>query len=95
MSKYFTFPYALTGNPATTQLAGNSQSQGRTIVNIRAVVSNVKIGSGKLEIAAWVKNLTQENNPQNFIDFGPGFGGLTLGYFPDPRTWGVTVGTKF
>ena len=95
VSKYFTFPYALTGNPATTQLAGNSQSQGRTIVNIRAVVSNVKIGSGKLEIAAWVKNFTQENNPQNFIDFGPGFGGLTLGYFPDPRTWGVTVGTKF
>lgn len=95
VSKYYTFPYALTGNPATTQLAGNTQSQGRTIVNMRAVVSDVKIGGGKFEIAAWVKNLTKESHAQNFIDFGPGFGGLTLGYFPDPRTWGVTVGAKF
>ena len=49
----------------------------------------------KTEIAAFVRNLTQEDRPQNFIDFGPGFGGLTVGYFPDPRTYGVTVGVRF
>ena len=26
---------------------------------------------------------------------GAGFGGLTLGYFPDPRTYGATFGVKF
>ena len=49
----------------------------------------------ELDIAGWVRNLTKEANPSNFIDFGPGFGGLTLGYFPDPRTWGVSVGVRF
>ena len=42
-----------------------------------------------------VRNLTKEANPSNFIDFGPGFGGLTLGYFPDPRTFGVTGAVRF
>ena len=42
-----------------------------------------------------MKNLTKESSPSNFIDFGPGFGGLTVGYFPDPRTYGLTVGVKF
>ncbi len=29
------------------------------------------------------------------LDFGPGFGGLTVGYFPDPRTYGLSLGVKF
>ena len=29
------------------------------------------------------------------IVVGAGFGGLTLGYFPDPRTYGATFGVKF
>ena len=45
--------------------------------------------------ALYVRNLTKEDDPSNFIDVGPGFGGLTLGYFPDPRTWGVSIGVRF
>ena len=95
VSKYYTFPYALTGDPYTTQVAGNTQSPGRTIVNLRAALADVSLGGAKFDIAAWVKNLTKEAAPQNFIDFGPGFGGLTLAYFPDPRTFGLTVGVKY
>jgi iron complex outermembrane receptor protein len=65
------------------------------MVNLRAAISDVKIGGASLEIAGFVKNLTKEDDASNFIDFGPGFGGLTLGYFPDPRTWGVSVGMRF
>jgi len=64
-------------------------------VNLRAAVSEVPLGGGTAELALWVRNLTKERDPSNFIDFGPGFGGLTLGYFPDPRMYGVTVGMRF
>ena len=42
-----------------------------------------------------MRNLTKEADPSNFIDFGPGFGGILLGYFPEPRTFGVTAGIRF
>ena len=95
VSGYYAFPYPLNVPTASDQNAGNSRSPGRTIVNLRVAVSDVEMGGTTWEVAGFVRNLTQEDSPSNFIDFGPGFGGLTLGYFPDPRTWGVTVGTKF
>ncbi|MGB5078294.1 MAG: TonB-dependent receptor, partial [Sphingorhabdus sp.] len=95
VSAYFTFPYALTTPTPSDQNAYNTRSKGRTIVNLRAALSDISIGGTNIEVAAFVKNLTKENNPSNFIDFGPGFGGITLGYFPDPRTWGVSVGMRF
>jgi len=95
VAKYYTFPYALTTPTPSDQNAHNSESMGRTIVNLRATISDIDVGRAKMEISAFVRNLTKEKNPSNFIDFGPGFGGLTLGYFPDPRTFGVTAGVKF
>ena len=29
------------------------------------------------------------------FDFGPSFGGMTLAFFPDPRTFGATLGVRF
>ena len=45
--------------------------------------------------ATTLRNVTKEADPSNFIDFGPGFGGILLGYFPEPRTFGVTAGIRF
>ncbi|MDE2619013.1 MAG: TonB-dependent receptor [Sphingomonadales bacterium] len=95
VSKYYTFPYALSAAAASDQVARTTQSPGRTIVNLRATVGEIPLGGTKLDVSAFVRNLTKESNPSNFIDFGPGFGGLLLGYFPDPRTFGVTAGIKF
>jgi iron complex outermembrane receptor protein len=95
VSSYYTFPYALVTATPSDQNANNTKSKGRTIVNLRAGIADVPLGGAKAEFSLWVKNLTKENNPSNFIDFGPGFGGLTVGYFPDPRTYGLTVGVKF
>ena len=95
VSTYFTFPYALRTPTPSDQNAFNTRSPGRTIVNLRATVSDFKLGGVRTEFSVWVRNLTQENKPQNFIDFGPGFGGLTVGYFPDPRTYGATLGVRF
>jgi iron complex outermembrane receptor protein len=95
VAAYFTFPYALRTPTPSDQNAFNSRSPGRTIVNMRAILSDFMIGGVRTELAAYVRNLTNENRPQNFIDFGPGFGGLTVGYFPDPRTYGVSLGVRF
>lgn len=77
------------------QNANSSKSKGRTIVNLRASLSEIPVGGATAEVSVFVRNLTKEDNPSNFIDFGPGFGGILLGYFPEPRTFGVTVGLKF
>lgn len=96
VSKYYTYPYALRSNDPMVQLAGLSRSKGRTIVNLRATVADIPVrGNSTLDISAFVRNLTKEADPSNFIDFGPAFGSLLLGYFPEPRTFGVTAGIKF
>jgi iron complex outermembrane receptor protein len=95
VSSYYTFPYPLVTPTASDQNAHTTKSKGRTIINMRAALSDFDLGGVKTEISAFVRNLTKEQDPSNFIDFGPGFGGLLLGYFPDPRTYGVTLGVKF
>ncbi|QZP07890.1 TonB-dependent receptor [Caenibius sp. WL] len=96
VSKYYTFPYALVPEFDGQQDAHNTRSKGRTIVNLRAAVGEIPLaGDVKGEVSLWVRNLTKENNATNFIDFGAGFNGLTVGYFPDPRTYGITAGIKF
>jgi iron complex outermembrane receptor protein len=95
VSEYYTFPYALSAPALSDQVAGTTRSPGRTIVNLRATVAEIPLGGATVDVSAFVRNLTKERDPSNFIDFGPGFGGLLLGYFPDPRTFGVTAGIKF
>ena len=78
------------------QDAYNTRSKGRTVVNLRAAVGEIPLaGDVKGEVSLWVRNLTKEDDATNFIDFGAGFNGLTVGYFPDPRTYGITAGIKF
>ncbi|ARS26310.1 TonB-dependent receptor [Sphingomonas sp. KC8] len=95
VDKYYTYPYALRAPGASDQTAQTTLSQGRTIVNLRGVVSDVPLGGVNAQFSLWVKNLFKENNPTNFIDFGPSFGGLTVAYYPDPRTYGITAGVRF
>lgn len=94
-SKYYTFPYALTAPTPSDQVAGSSQSPGRTLINMRATVAEIPLSGVEADLSVFVRNLTREDSPSNFIDFGPGFGGILLGYFPEPRTFGVTAGVRF
>lgn len=95
VSKYYTYPYALRAPGASDQVAADTRSPGRTIVNLTASLTRLPIGPVQGKVSAWVRNLTNENSPSNFIDFGPDFGGILLGYFPDPRTYGLTLGVDF
>ncbi|MGV3480853.1 MAG: TonB-dependent receptor [Sphingobium sp.] len=95
VSAYYTFPYALRVNNPSDQNARTTRSPGRNIVNLRGTFADLPLGAVKGELSLWVRNLTKEKAPQNFIDFGPSFGGLTVAYYPDPRTYGVTLGVRF
>lgn len=92
-AQYFTFPFSLT--PSAPQTAFNTQAPSRTILDARLAWKDIPIANQDVELAIWAKNLANEEYLTNFIDFGPGFGGLTNGYFGPPRTYGVTLGVTF
>lgn len=92
-SKYFTYPYSLT--LTAPQHAFNTQAPSRTLVDGRISWSDIPLAGQDVELAIWGKNIFDKEYLQNFIDFGPGFGGLTNGYFGAPATYGVTLGVEF
>ena len=92
-SSYFTFPYSLTqGDPL---VAFNSEAEGRALVNARLVWRDIPVGETDFEVSLWAKNIFDREYVANFIDFGAGFGGLTNGYFGDPRTYGFSIAATF
>lgn len=93
---FYTYPYQLSGPgdagyDPTKQVAGDVEVPSTALLNMRLSLSNMRIGTAAVgEVALWVRNVTDEDAPSNFIDFGPGFGSLTNANFNDPRTFGVS-----
>jgi len=96
-SSYYTYPYQLSGpgQPgfvAADPVAGDTKVNAYGILNLRLALTKVKLGkSARGELALWVRNALDEDEPVNFIDFGPNFGNITPAYFMDPRTYGATA----
>ena len=59
------------------------------------VLSELAIGGTTASVSLWGKNLLNEKDPNFFISYGSTFQNLITAYFPDPRTYGVSVGLKF
>lgn len=95
VSSYFTYPYALRMPSPSDQTAYDTRSTGRTLVDARMTLSGIPLGATLASASLWVRNAFNYNKPQNFIDFGPNFGGMNVAFFPDPRTYGVTLGIRF
>ncbi|WEK42089.1 MAG: TonB-dependent receptor [Candidatus Sphingomonas colombiensis] len=95
VSSYFTYPYPLRAALPSDQTAYGSESPGRTIVNLRAALTRIPLAGVQGEISVWGRNVFNDVSPSNFIDFGPGFGGLTVAYFNEPATYGMTLGVRF
>ena len=58
-------------------------------------VGPVPVAGQEVSITLWGKNITDKEYIANYIDFGAGFGGLTPGYWGEPRTYGLTVNMKW
>ncbi|SNS06322.1 iron complex outermembrane recepter protein [Sphingomonas laterariae] len=95
MSSYYVSPSPLVPTLPTQTPASKTQSPGRTTLDTRLVLSEMPIGSTTGTLSLWGRNLLNEDNPNFFIDYGASFQRLITAYFPDPRTYGVTLGLKF
>lgn len=95
VSAYFTYPYPLRMPNPSDQTAYDTRSEGRVTVDARMTLSDIPLGAVTAKASLWTRNLFGYDKPQNFIDFGPSFGGMTAAFFPDPRTYGVTLGVSF
>lgn len=95
VAKAFNYPYALRGFTRAGQNAYNTVIPERTLVDFRAVLSNIPGGNANWTVSAYVKNVFDVNKPRTYMDFGAGFGGLTVANFIDPRTYGLSIGVNF
>jgi len=69
-----------------------SQIEAYDLINARISLSDIPVGEDRsLQVAAWVKNLTDEEYRVNTIPFGL----WATSYFGDPRTYGVDLSYHF
>lgn len=96
---FYTYPYQLQssgqGFNSNAQVAANSLVKASGTLNGRLLLSDIKTSQGKLQVALWGRNLTNNGQISNYIDFGPGFGNLTAAYYEQPRTLGVSASLKW
>lgn len=91
-SSFYAYPYQLTTVDPTRATARNTQVDGMGLLNLRLALTEIPLGdSGAGEFALWARNVTDEDQPTNYIDFGPGFfQEYRLAYFQEPLTYGAT-----
>lgn len=93
---FYTYPYQLSGPGAPLhdpgeQVADRSKVDAHGLLNVRLAIADVRMGDNSTaELAFWVRNVLDDDTATNFIDFGPGFGNLTIANFEEPRTFGIT-----
>ncbi len=94
VSPYYSGIAAL--NPAAGQnAAANVRNPGYTLLDARVVFGEIPLRGAQAEVSFWGKNLLNERDPSFLTDFGASFQSLTVATFPDPRTYGVSVGVRF
>jgi iron complex outermembrane receptor protein len=91
-SSFYAYAYQLETVDPTRATAGNTEVDSLGLLNMRLAMTDIPLGeAGKGEVALWVRNVTDEQQPVNYIDFGPGFfQNYRLAYFQEPRTYGAT-----
>lgn len=68
-----------------------SQLDDYSLLNARLSLADVPVGDGRVTLAAWGKNLTDEEYRTNTIPFVF----WTVSYFGNPRTYGMDVSYEF
>ncbi|MBP9713087.1 MAG: TonB-dependent receptor [Sterolibacterium sp.] len=95
-SSQYSYPYQLSPVDASKAVAGSTKVDGYGLLNLRLALSRIPLGGpGNADMALWVRNVTNKQQPVNFIDFGPGFANLTTAYYLQPRTYGVSVNYRW
>jgi iron complex outermembrane recepter protein len=87
---FYTYPYQLEVTNPFLQVARDTQVDAHGLLNLRLAVVDIPLGGGASgEVALWMRNALDDDTANNFIDFGPVFGSLTVANFEEPRTFGI------
>jgi iron complex outermembrane recepter protein len=105
--EFYTYPYQLTGaadtpcsgNPtvrpcydSSKQSAPDTRVPAYGVLNAKLSFIAIPLGGSRTgELALWGRNVLDEDSVNNFIDFGPGFGSLTVVNFVEPRSVGLAA----
>lgn len=79
--------------PAALSHLGTINSQ--LLINGRVAVGNIPVGGGKVEIAGWVKNLTDNKLPAVLTAFSGANPALVSANYTPARTFGLDLSFKF
>lgn len=91
-SGFYQYPYQLMLVDPTAQLAANTWIGASSKLNARVELTGMSWGGNVTgTVAFWVNNLTNNDHVASSIDFGPGFANLLVGYYNQPRTFGVSL----
>ncbi|MCG3170073.1 MAG: Vitamin B12 transporter BtuB [Pseudomonadales bacterium] len=90
-SEFNAYAYQIDQVDPARAVAGNSEIDSYGLLNAKVSLSEIPLGDGAGEFALWARNVTDDRQPVNYIDFGPGFfAGYRLAYYQEPRTYGVS-----
>lgn len=90
-SAFYGYAYQIRQVDPARTIAKYSRIDSLGLLNARVSLSNIPLGDGVGEFSLWARNVTDEQQVTNFIDFGPGlFAQYRLGYFQEPRTYGAS-----
>ncbi len=94
---YYEYPYSLSTNPAVNggYYAGSTKASPQNLFDARLRLTNIEVPDGTVDIEMWGKNIFNDKYRINGIDFGPGFGNMTISYYGDPPTFGGDVTYHF
>ncbi|QZP09018.1 TonB-dependent receptor [Caenibius sp. WL] len=95
VSKSYVSASPLVTTAPTQTAAALTRTPTRTLLDARLVLSELSLGGATASVSLWGKNLLNEKDPNFFISYGANFQNLITAYFPDPRTYGVTLGLRF
>jgi iron complex outermembrane receptor protein len=90
---YYEYPYSF--NPSAGYYAGSTKASAQNIFDARLRLTNIQVPNGTVDIEMWGKNIFNDKYRINGIDFGPGFGNMTISYYGDPPTFGGDVTYHF
>lgn len=77
---------------STKQSAPDTRVPAHGLLNARLSLIAIPLGGSRLgELALWGRNVLDQDAANNFIDFGPGFGNLTVANFVEPRAVGLAA----
>lgn len=89
----YTSSFYMFGNPLTAPFSQVTKGDGRGLVDGQIRLERIQWAGGEFSVTLWGKNLTNKHYASRAVDFGQlGFSTVSFG---DPRTFGLTLDTKF